>query len=76
MPYIAAARPRSWCRSRDPAQYAIRALLVQMMDWVWDVSSPPPSIYPQVAAGTLVPLEQDEFPELPGLEFPKAAHDT
>ncbi len=57
-------------------QYTIRSLLVQMMDWAWDVSSPPPSMYPKVAAGTLVPVEQVEFPELAGLAFPKVAHDA
>jgi hypothetical protein len=57
-------------------QYTIRALLVQMIDWVWDASNPPPSMYPRIATGTLVPLAEVEFPELRGVAFPAVTHDA
>jgi hypothetical protein len=57
-------------------QYTLRALLVQMIDWVWDASDPPPSRYPRVSRGTLVPLDEVEFPELKGVDFPTVTHDA
>jgi hypothetical protein len=57
-------------------QYTLRALLVRMIDWVWDASDPPPSMYPTIAGGTLVPLDEVAFPDLPGVAFPRVTHEA
>jgi hypothetical protein len=54
----------------------MRALLVRMVEWVRDGSEPPASAYPKIAAATLVPLEKIGFPRIPGVEFPRVAHEA
>ncbi len=70
--------PNSAAYSGNPLnfQYTLRALLVRMIDWVWDVNSPPPSMYPRIDTGTLVPIKEVKFPKLAGLIFPKVTHDA
>jgi hypothetical protein len=46
---------------------ALRALLVALVDWVRDGREPPPSRYPTLAAGTLVPADSVRFPAVPGV---------
>ena len=48
-----------------------RALLHALLEWVEDGREPPPSAYPRVDAGTLVPIDEVEFPRVPGLPFPR-----
>ena len=52
----------------------LRALLVRLVEWVRDDRSPPPSRYPSIADGTLVPLEALQFPAVPGLALPARPH--
>lgn len=70
--------PNSAAYSGNPLnfQYTLRALLVRMVDWVWDVNNPPPSMYPRIDTGTLVPINEVNFPKLAGLNFPKVTHDA
>ena len=70
--------PNSAAYSGNPLnfQYTLRALLVRMIDWVWDVNNPPPSMYPRIDTGTLVPINEVKFPKLAGLNFPKVTHDA
>ncbi len=51
--------------------WAMRALLVAMDRWVKDGAPPPPSQYPRVADGTLVPPQSVAFPKLPGVNLPQ-----
>ena len=53
-----------------------RALLAALQDWVETGVEPPPSRYPRVDAGELVPLEELEFPDVPGLTPPSVAHEA
>lgn len=46
-----------------------RPLLNALKDWVEKDVAPPPSCFPSVAAGTLVPPLQAGFPEIPGFPF-------
>src|SRR5262249_51215539 len=57
----------------NPLEYAytLRALLVAMTKWVKDDVAPPASRIPRIADGTLVPLAQVKFPEIPGVQSPK-----
>jgi hypothetical protein len=57
-------------------QYALRALLVGMVDWVGSGVEPAPSRYPRVDEGTLVPREDVRFPQSIGLTFPTVTHDA
>jgi hypothetical protein len=54
----------------------MRAMLVRMMEWVTQGNEPPPSAYPTIAAGTLVPIEVVRFPQLPDVDFPTVAHEA
>ena len=57
-------------------QYALRALLVAMVDWVGSGVEPPPSRYPRVDEGTLVRREDVRFPQSIGLTFPTVTHEA
>jgi hypothetical protein len=54
----------------------MRALLVQMLEWVRDSSEPPASAYPRIDAGTLVSINEVDFPKLHDLELPSVAHEA
>jgi len=47
-----------------------RALLLDLDAWVRRDTAPPPSRYPTIASGDLVPLGSVEFPHAPSIPFP------
>jgi len=49
----------------------MRALLLAMQDWLGEGKEPPPSRYPRIADGQLVPVERAGFPSIPGMPFPE-----
>ncbi|HKF50120.1 MAG TPA: alpha/beta hydrolase domain-containing protein [Terracidiphilus sp.] len=51
-----------------PIKYFWRAMIANMDAWVRNGTEPPPSSYPHVADGTLVPLDQYAWPAIPGVE--------
>ena len=53
-----------------------RALLVALVAWVRDGIDPPPTTIPRIDDGTLVPIDEIHFPDLPGLPFPKVIHEA
>jgi hypothetical protein len=59
----------------NPADYRplLRALLDALDAWVAKSVSPPPSVYPRISDGTLVPWDQAStgFPSLPGVRYPE-----
>ena len=54
-----------------PQRTTTRALLRALKQWVVDGVSPPPSRYPRLADGTLVPVEALRFPAIPGVRDPR-----
>ena len=58
----------------NPYTWTFRALLAAMDAWVKGSAEPPPSRYPHVGAGELVPLASVQFPKIPGIAFPKTMH--
>ncbi len=54
----------------NPVQWFWRALITDMDDWVRKGTQPPPSAYPRIAAGTLVPIKEWTFPKIPGVNLP------
>jgi hypothetical protein len=54
----------------------MRALLTRMVEWVHDGAEPPPSSYPRIDAGTLVRLDEVNFPTIPGVTLPSVAHEA
>ena len=54
----------------NPVQWFWRALITDMDQWVKDGTEPPPSTYPKIADGTLVPLAKWNFPKIPGVNKP------
>src|SRR5262249_9132074 len=54
----------------NPIQWFWRALITDMDQWVKSGTPPPPSTYPNIAAGTLVPLAKWSFPKIPGANAP------
>lgn len=45
----------------------LRALFVALSDWVTRGAEPPPSCYPRLAKGELVPAGRGPFPRIPGV---------
>ena len=57
-----------------PIRFFWRAMIANMDAWVRDGTPPPPSSYPRIDEGTLVPLEKYAFPSLPGVNRPYEAN--
>ncbi|MCU1384773.1 MAG: hypothetical protein JWL71_3470 [Acidobacteria bacterium] len=57
----------------NPVDYwwTLRALLLSMHKWVKEGTAPPPSLYPRLADGTLVPAAAIAFPAIPGVASPR-----
>jgi hypothetical protein len=57
----------------NPIDYwwTMRALLLAMHKWVKEGSAPPPSRYPRIGDGTLVPAASVGFPAIPGVASPR-----
>jgi alpha/beta hydrolase family protein len=55
-------------------RYFWRAMLANMDAWVRSGILPPPSSYPRIADGTLVPLQQYAFPVVQGVNKPHEAN--
>jgi hypothetical protein len=55
-------------------RWAMKALLLAMDRWTADGTAPPPSRYPRIADGTLVPASQLRFPKTPGVTTTTAVH--
>src|SRR5262245_51794080 len=55
-------------------RWAMKALLLAMDRWTATGTPPPPSRYPRVADGTLVPADQLRFPKVPGVVTSTAVH--
>jgi hypothetical protein len=51
-------------------RWPLRALLLDLDDWIRSVAEPPASRYPVSARSELVPRESVRFPKIPGLRFP------
>ena len=51
-------------------RWPMRALLGAMQRWVTEGVEPPPSRYPRIGRGELVPLSGLRFPRLPGVTLP------
>jgi hypothetical protein len=54
----------------------LRALSVGLVEWVESGVEPPPSAYPTLSAGTLVPPGGVAFPPVPGVEHPTVIHEA
>jgi Alpha/beta hydrolase domain len=57
-----------------PVRYFWRAMIANMDAWVRSGIAPPPSSYPKIADGTLVPLRAYAFPHIPGVNLPHEAN--
>jgi hypothetical protein len=57
-----------------PIRYFWRAMIANMDAWVRDNLPPPPSSYPKISDGTLVPLNQYAFPAIPEIKIPHEAN--
>ena len=57
-----------------PIRYFWRAMIANMDAWARDNTPPPPSSYPKISDGTLVPLSKYAFPAIPGVNKPTEAN--
>jgi hypothetical protein len=57
-----------------PIRYFWRAMIINMDAWVRDNTPPPPSSYPKISDGTLVPLSKYAFPAIPSVDKPTEAN--
>ena len=65
-----AQQPGGGCalpQNPNPMSDTIRALTIALIDWVTKGVDPPPSRYPTLAAGMLVPPEAAGLPAIPGV---------
>jgi hypothetical protein len=56
--------------------FPLRALALRLVEWVEGVSEPPPSAFPRIGDGSLVPHEGLAFPEIPGVTVPDVIHEA
>jgi hypothetical protein len=59
-----------------PIKYFWRSMIANMDAWVRSNTLPPPSSYPRIDDGTLVPLGKYAFPEIPGVHRPHEANEA
>lgn len=59
-----------------PIRYFWRAMISNMDAWVRNGTAPPPSSYPRIAEGNLVPLNRYNLPAIPGLHRPNEANEA
>ena len=57
-----------------PIRFLWRGMIANMDAWVRDGTPPPPSSYPKIADGTLVPLNRYAFPRIQGVSRPHEAN--
>lgn len=57
-------------------QWIMRGLLIAMQQWLAEDIAPPPSVYPRVDRGELVPIDRVKFPKRAGVVTPKRVHDV
>ncbi len=55
-------------------QVTLRALLARLVEWVVDGRTPPASVYPTLATGTLVSIDALKFPRIPDVRAPSVIH--
>ena len=60
-------------QSPAPVKYFWRAMISNMDAWVRNNTLPPPSSYPKISDGTLVPLRKYAFPKIPSVNQPHEA---
>lgn len=53
------------------ASAVLTALRLAMHRWVTEGVAPPPSVYPKLSDGTLVPAAETRFPKVPGMGDPR-----
>ncbi len=60
----------------NPLDFSVnyRALLVRLAEWAVEGKTPPANAYPKIADGTLVNIENVDFPKLKNAVFPKKIH--
>jgi hypothetical protein len=79
--FIGAFPPRDSERSGEayrgnPLDFlvTVRALLARLVEWVVDGRTPPASVYPTLAAGTLVSIDALKLPPIPDTKAPTVIH--
>ena len=55
--------------NNNPFIHGQRALLVALRDWILHGTEPPPSLYPKLDDGTLVPLAAVHYPYIPAVNW-------
>jgi hypothetical protein len=61
---------RRYLGNPNDYRWALRALLVSLDRWCRDGVEPPASRYPRLSDRTLVPLDELDFPGIPGVDLP------
>ncbi len=78
LPTVVPAPPGN-CQLRtnnNPFIHGQRALLAALRDWIMHGTEPPPSLYPTLDAGTLVPLSAIHYPYIPAVNWTLAGVTT
>ena len=78
LPTVVPAPPAN-CQLRtnsNPFIHGQRALLAALRDWIIHGTEPPPSLYPTLDGGTLVPLSAIHYPYIPAVNWTLAGITT
>lgn len=75
-PVETSRHPGSRAYRSEPLDYRLplRALLVSLIEWVRHGTEPPPSVYPRIDRGQLVPLDRFRLPVIADLGRPTVVH--
>ena len=56
--------------------FPLRSLAVQLVGWVEGEGTPPPSAFPRISNGSLIPPSGLAFPAIPGVSTPDVIHEA
>ncbi len=70
-PPEAASGVRAYATNPVNFSPVVEALRIAMFEWIAEGRTPPPSVYPSVADGTLAKAEDLAFPAIPGVPSPR-----
>jgi hypothetical protein len=56
--------------------FPLRALALRLVEWIEGSREPPPSAFPRIGDGSLVPPEGLAFPRIPGVAVPHVIHEA
>jgi hypothetical protein len=64
----------AYLENANDYEWFMRSLLISMQNWIAEGKLPPPSAYPSIQRGELVPPSRVAFPKIPGVAYSTRLH--